>query len=102
MTGIYGIPESFQEAAPTPEPEPVRVRHGRPPKSLVDQRDAQVLELVQGSEGISRVAVAEKLGLTLHEAYLALSRVKHTGAIRTVRRDNAHVWIAVPPHTSER
>lgn len=101
MAGIYGIPESFQEPVPVPDPAPVPARHGRPDKATVAWRDRQVLELVQSSGGISRVAVAEKLGLTLHEAYLALNRVSHTGAIGTVRRNNAHVWIPVP-ETPER
>lgn len=99
MAGIYGIPESFQEPPTTPEPEPVRVRHGRPDKATVQQRDSEVLALVRESGSISRLQVAEKLGITAHEAYLALSRIRNTGAIRTMRRDNAHVWVPVARST---
>lgn len=106
MEGIYGIPESFHEEA-SPDhveetAEPPATRHARPTKSVVNDRDAQVLKLVQASDGISRVAVAEKLGITSHEAYLALSRVSHTGKIHTVRRNNAHVWIPTDAETAGR
>jgi len=99
MTGIYGIPDSVPEE-PHTESAPVEVavstRHPRPDRATVQLRDLAVLELVvnAGPLGISRVDVAAKMGLTMHEAYLALNRVQHTGKIRNTRRDNAHVWIA--------
>lgn len=99
MAGIYGIPESFQDPPPAPEPVPRTARHGRPDKATVNRRDDEVLALVREAGSISRLAVAEKLGLTPHEAYLSLSRIMHTGVIRTVRRDNAHVWIPVARST---
>jgi hypothetical protein len=105
MAGIYGIPESFQEPSPTPEPDlvplPNPARHVRPDKATVVRRDREVLALVREAGSISRLHVAEKLGLTPHEAYLSLNRIMHTGAIRTVRRDNAHVWLPVSPQTPE-
>lgn len=101
MPGIYGIPESFSEEPEVPvettsEALPITVRHPRPDKATVEKRDTVVLELVQraGPEGISRVVVAETLGLTMHEAYLALNRIQHTGEIRNARKNNAHIWIA--------
>jgi hypothetical protein len=100
MAGIYGIPESFLEPVPPRGYEravelPAVTRHGRPDKATVTRRDQQVLTLVRKTGSISRMAVAEELGLTSHEAYLSLSRISHTGAIRTVRRNNAHVWVPV-------
>lgn len=98
--GIYGIPESFQddpaEAPPTPDPEasPSPERHPRPDGSIIRRRDDAVLEFVRSRGGVSRTEVAEHMGLTLYEAYLSLSRVRHSGAIRTARRANAHVWIS--------
>ena len=95
MSGIYGIPESFEQQEP--HMEPVSLRHTRPTKATVTERDAQVYELVQsaGSEGIPRTDVAAILGLTMHEAYLSLNRVQASGRIKNTRRNNAHFWIAV-------
>lgn len=98
MPGIYGIPESFSPEPEAPSPErPAPSRHPRPDRATVNHRDGEVLALVEsaGTKGISRTAVAEIIGLTMHEAYLSLNRVQHTGRIKNIRRNNAHVWIVV-------
>lgn len=96
MSGIYGIPETFDHQEPDPDTAPER--HKRPTKAVVAGRDSRVYELVRsaGDDGISRTEVAASLGLTMHEAYLSLNRVQGSGRIRNTRRDNAHFWIAVP------
>jgi hypothetical protein len=96
MSGIYGIPESFEPQEP--DPEPATPRHTRPSKSVVSDRDARVYEVVlsSGFEGISRADVAKSLNLTMHEAYLSLNRVQSSGRIKNTRRNNAHFWVFVP------
>lgn len=95
MSGIYGIPETYEGAPPAEDSTPSSTRHPRPTKAVVQVRDDAVLVVVReaGSTGISRVDVATRMGLTLHEAYLALNRLQHRGSVKNTRRNNAHVWI---------
>jgi hypothetical protein len=96
MSGIYGIPETFENTPSQEDPtSPVPTRHPRPTRATVQRRDEEVLQVVReaGPAGISRVAVAEMMTLTLHEAYLALNRLQHRGVVKNTRRNNAHVWV---------
>jgi DNA-binding IclR family transcriptional regulator len=50
-----------------------------------------------GTQGIPRVEVAAQMGLTLHEAYLALNRLQHRGLVKNTRKNNAHFWVFQAP-----
>lgn len=69
-------------------------RRGRPrPQTTIDRDEMAYERLASaGDTGLSRVQLAETLGISNSHAYLTLYRLARGGRVSKRRGDNGYVW----------
>lgn len=69
-------------------------RRGRPRPVETIKRDAMILRYLRDNGATSRNDLANALGLTTQQTYLALSRLDKSGKVRRTLADGENVWEA--------